>query len=328
MSRLVRDERGVTLVELLLVCVLFLVIMGASMTAFVAYYRSNHRAEVQHDHAEAARTTLDDAARQLRNLANPQATGFALPATIQRAEPFDLIFQTADPAKRWVRYCLDSAGDGASLESALLWRAESATEAFTAAMGGTCPGSDWATQKVAAEGITNMAGGVSEPIFTYECKAGSPSSCPAGAADYTRIGQIGIDVSVDADITDVTRELKVSTGVYLRNQNEKPTAAFTAVRKATRTVILNASGSIDPEGRTLDYIWMRREPTTADLEALGTCKSVDPDDNDPEVLPPGIALTYEFPATDPTLGTVDIWLVARDPGCLFDVYHQGVTVPT
>ncbi len=328
MSRLVRDERGVTLVELLLVCALFLLIMGASMTAFVSYYRSNQRAEVQHDHAEVARTTLDGAARELRNLANPQATGFALPATIQRAEPFDLIFQTADPAKRWVRYCLDTAGDGASVDSARLWRAESATESFTAAMGGTCPGSDWATEEVAAEGITNMAGGVSEPIFTYECKAGAPPTCPASESDYTRISQIGIDVSVDADITDLTRELKVSTGVYLRNQNEKPTAIFTAVRKATRTVILNASGSSDPEGRTLEYIWMRREPTTADLEALGSCNSVDPDNNDPQVLPPGIALTYEFPNTDPTLSTVDIWLVARDPGCLFDVYRQGVTIPT
>jgi hypothetical protein len=328
MSRLVRDERGVTLVELLLVSVLFLVIMGASMTAFLAYYRSNQRAEVQHDHAELARTTLDGAARELRNLANPQATGFALPATIQRAEPFDLIFQTADPAKRWVRYCLDTVGEGASADSGRLWRAESATESFTAAMGGTCPGTDWATETVAAEGITNMAGGVSDPIFTYECKAGSPPTCPAAESDYTRISQIGIDVSVDADITDVTRELQVSSGVYLRNQNEKPTATFTAVRKATRTVILNASGSSDPEGRTLEYVWMRREPTTADLEALGSCKSVDPDNDDPEVLPPGIALTYEFPSTDPTLSTVDIWLVARDPGCLFDVYHQGVTVPT
>jgi prepilin-type N-terminal cleavage/methylation domain-containing protein len=328
MSRIVRDERGFTLIELMLVCVLFLVVMGASMTAFVAYYRSNQRAEVQHDHAEAARVTLDDAARQLRNLANPQATGFALPATIQRAEPVDLIFQTADPAKRWVRYCLDTESDGASLQSGRLWRSESAGDAFTAAMGGSCPGTDWATSRIAAEGITNLGGGVADPIFTYECKAGSPAGCPAGAADYTRISQIGIDVFVDADITDNIRELQVSTGVYLRNQNEKPVAAFTTQRKATRTVILNASGSADPEGRTLEYIWMRREPTAADLDALGTCQSVDPDNTDPEVLPPGIALTYEFPATDPTLGTVDLWLVVRDPGCLFDVYHEGVTVPT
>ena len=328
MSRLVRDERGVTLVELLLVCALFLLIMGASMTAFLSYYRSNQRAEVQHDHAELARTTLDGAARELRNLANPQATGFALPATIQRAEPFDLIFQTADPAKRWVRYCLDTVSGGASTDSARLWRAESATEAFTAAMGGTCPGTGWAKEMVAAEGVTNMAGGVNESIFTYECKAGAPETCPADEADYTRISQVGIDVSVDADITDTTRELKVSTGVYLRNQNEKPTATFTSVRKATRTVILNASGSSDPEGRTLEYIWMRREPTAADLQALGSCESVNPDNNDPQILPPGIALTYEFPTTDATLSTVDIWLVARDPGCLFDVYHQGVTVPS
>ena len=37
MSRLRADERGFTLIEVMLVCVLFLVVLGATLTAFTAF---------------------------------------------------------------------------------------------------------------------------------------------------------------------------------------------------------------------------------------------------------------------------------------------------
>ena len=66
-----RDERGFTLIEVMLVCSLFLIVMGATLTAFTAFTTSNRRGEKQVDQAETARVGLDIAARQLRNLANP-----------------------------------------------------------------------------------------------------------------------------------------------------------------------------------------------------------------------------------------------------------------
>ena len=50
---------------------------------------------------------IDRAARQLRNLANPTVTATT---TIDRADDYDFIFQTSDPARTWVRYCLEPGG--------------------------------------------------------------------------------------------------------------------------------------------------------------------------------------------------------------------------
>ena len=64
---------------------------------------------------------MDRATRQLRNLANPTVNSTT---TIDRATDYDLIFQTSDPAKTWVRYCLDTSGS-AGVNHATLWEAES-----------------------------------------------------------------------------------------------------------------------------------------------------------------------------------------------------------
>src|SRR5215211_1101137 len=71
MSRALRRDDGFTMIELLLVCVISLVVFGATVTAWTSIYRSNRALESQQDNAESARVALDRAARQLRNLANP-----------------------------------------------------------------------------------------------------------------------------------------------------------------------------------------------------------------------------------------------------------------
>ena len=55
---------------------------------------------------------MDLAARQLRNLANQDPSQQT--TTIARALPFDLVFQTSDPSRKWVRYCLDTAATAGS----------------------------------------------------------------------------------------------------------------------------------------------------------------------------------------------------------------------
>jgi prepilin-type N-terminal cleavage/methylation domain-containing protein len=313
--RLQRDERGFTLMEVMLVCSIFLIVLGATLTAFTAFTTNNRRNEKQVDQAETARRGLDVAARQLRNLANPTVTATT---TIDRADDYDLIFQTSDPAKTWVRYCLQTAAP-ASPNAARLWEAESSTAALSAGMRGACPGTGWASAHVVSGTVSNQASGADRPIFEYECGPAQPATCPASAAEYARITNIGVELFVDDRVGDSLREMRVSTGVFLRNQNEPPTAAATSARKATQKVILNGASSTDPEGRTLEFFWFKgTAPTTTDF----------PDCTARPGAAVGEGVTYTHTFTEAVGSTVSFWLVVRDPGCLIHTYPIPVVVPS
>ena len=170
------DQRGFTLIEVMLVCVLFLIVTGATLTAFTSFTTSHRRTDIQHDQAEEARLGLDIAARQLRNLANPTTTATT---TIDRAEDYDFIFQTSDPAKTWVRYCLQTTAP-ASPAKARLWEAESATAALAAGMGGACPGTGWATARIVSGNVSNRAEATGW-ITTNRCTAAAAKPKPKPA---------------------------------------------------------------------------------------------------------------------------------------------------
>lgn len=314
MRRLRADQRGFTLIEVMLVCSLFLVVMGATLTAFTSFTTSHRRTEIQHDQAEEARLALDLAARQLRNLANPTTTSTT---TISRADDYDFIFQTSDPAKTWVRYCLQTTAP-ASLDKARLWEAESATATLAAGMDGACPGTGWAKARIVSSNVSNRRGGIDRNIFDYECAPSWPATCPAVAAEYQRITNVGLELYVDAKTTDTIKEMRVSTAVFLRNQNEPPTANATSTRTAPQTVILNASGSTDPEGRTLQYYWFKgTAPTSADFPDCNAAPA--------NSLGEGITLTQKL--TEAVGTNVSYWLVVRDPGCLTSTTPITVKVP-
>lgn len=298
-----RDQHGFTLIEVLIVCALFLVVTGATLTAFTAFTTSHRRTEIEHDHAEDARVALDLAARQLRNLANP--TTFAT-TTINNAAAYDFVFQTSDPAKTWVRYCLSTSAP-ASLNKARLWEAESATATLSSGMTGACPGTGWAKARVVSDSVSNRRGGIDRPIFSYECAPTWPATCPASAAEYPRITNVGLELYVDDNTSDNIKEMRVATAVFLRNQNEPPVASASWARTAPKTVVLNASGSSDPEGRILQYFWFKgTAPTSADFASCTATPS--------NALGEGITLTQQFTQAAGT--SVNYWLVVRDPGCL------------
>jgi type II secretory pathway pseudopilin PulG len=314
-SRLRTDERGFTLIEVLIVCIIFIIVLGATLTAFGAFTTNNRRNEKQVDQAEVARIGLDVAARQLRNLANPTVSAST---TIDRAQGYDLIFQTSDPAKTWVRYCAQTTAP-ASFNAARLWETESATATLTAGMRSACPGTGWATAHVITNKVSNRAAGQDRPIFAYECGPGSEPGCPTGATDYAQITNVGIGLYVDDRVGDPLREMRVSTAVFLRNQNEPPVAAATRDRKATQRVILNGAGSVDPEGRTLDYYWFKdTAPTAADFPSCTARPAA--------AVGEGVTYTHTF--TEAIASTVNFWLVVRDPGCLTSTYPISVVVPS
>jgi prepilin-type N-terminal cleavage/methylation domain-containing protein len=316
MNRRLRCQEGFTLIELLLVCVLFLVLMGATLTAFSSFQRHQRTAERTNDQVETARLAIAHSARQLRNLAKrPDVNS----PNIGRAESYDFIFQTSDPAKKWVRYCLDGAAFGGSAGGQRLWESESSGTSVPAGATGACPGSGWLSQTVVASTIVNRWSGVDRPVFTYMCGAGAPAGCPSGGApDFPRITAVGIDLFVDLDATRRPQEQRVSTSVFLRNQNEAPVAGFSSSPSppTPRRVLLNGSASSDPEGRTLEYLWYR-----APIPA-GEARCTDPH---PNAIGTGVAMSYTFPATDPA--SVEIALMVCDPGPLSATVSKSVSVP-
>ena len=314
-----KNQHGFTLVELLLVCTLSLIVFGATLTAFTSLVRANRQEERQRDNVEAARQAIDHAARQLRNLANPT---YNATNTIARAEGLDFIFQTSDPAKTWVRYCLQTAGGGATPDSALLWEAESPGSTLSPLMTGSCPGSGWSTPpRIVAQNVTNRAAGSTRDVFSYACSPTQPATCPASAAELPKVTSVRFDLFVDADRTDKAREVQVSTAVFLRNQNEGPTARVAPpTRIGTRKVLLNGSASSDPEGRTLEYFWFENSAPAPSEFADCTAKP-------PSAIWEGVLLSHTFPAGDGPAGTTkQFWLVVRDPGCLIDTTNPPVEV--
>ena len=195
------------------------------MTAWTSIYSSNRALEGQQDNAEAARVALDRAARQLRNLANPTVNAIT---TIDRATDYDFIFQTSDPSKTWVRYCLQTSGGGNTVGDATLWESESAAAITRQRCAPPARATAGQRQHAVVEGVTNQAGGIDRNIFDYECSLKSAATCPVDTTEYSKITNVGIELWVDADNTDRVSELNVATGVFLRNQNEAPTVSASA----------------------------------------------------------------------------------------------------
>jgi prepilin-type N-terminal cleavage/methylation domain-containing protein len=297
------DERGFTLVEVLLVSVLFLVVLGATLTSFNAFEANNAEAKKVADQVEHARTGLDQFARQARNLGKR-----VVEDTIFRATSNDIVFQTSDPTKTWVRYCL---GPGAP-QKGKLWMFENPN-----GLGGTasCNGTGWTRKTLVADHLVNEAAG--RPLFQFSCVSGA-TDCTSSSAVYEKITGFHAELLVDLDPVRPPRAMRVNSAVYLRNQNEHPTAAFTWRPMGTKKVLLNGSSSSDPEGRTLRFYWFKSTAPTF------RCDQGPPTG---ATFWQGVTLTYTF-ATETPGTTVPFVLVVCDPGDLQSTQTQTVTVPS
>jgi hypothetical protein len=96
------------------------------------------------------------------------------------------------------------------------------------------------------------------------------------------------------------KETTLSTGVFLRNQNRRPTAGFSAT-PSTKGIVLNGSESSDPEGDTLSYAWYDGAATQ----------------------PSGTGITFTLPAVRNS--THVIKLVVSDPAGLTAEITKTVT---
>jgi prepilin-type N-terminal cleavage/methylation domain-containing protein len=250
MRRVAGDERGFSLMELLVVMAISMVVLGGVLSIFETFLKQTRRMELRAAAQDTARTVTDDLVRTMRNQVGQKG---AANVQLDRAGPLDLIFVAFDPAApagnttglRRVRYCLDATvpAAGRLVRQVQTW----SSAAMPAAPSDTaCPGTGWTTTTQMATGVTNLRNGLNRPLWAYR-----------SATDGAVTTNVGIDASlwIAVDPAKATSEVNLATAVTLRNANRPPIAAFTVTRGTANSLILNAAPSQDPEGQPLRYAW-------------------------------------------------------------------------
>lgn len=246
MRRLLGEERGeFSVAGVLMSSAILVVVLAATLQLFEGFSTSASALTGSTASQDAARSAADRLARDLRNLASPLSEQ---PQTIDVAGAHDLVFKTIDDATgdtganvtrtKRVRYCVPSGG------TTLVGQEQTWTTATPPAVPSTssCPASGWPTTQVLASGIRNRADGNALQTFAYDQDTAA------------EISAVHLELDVDLDPLKAPASTRISTGVFLRNQNRRPTAAFTATRSA-QGIVLNGTASVDPEGQPLRYLW-------------------------------------------------------------------------
>lgn len=304
------NERGLTLVELLVTAAMSLLVFGLVGTTLVAYQHGTKRTTSQNDSQDQARAAIDLIVRELRNVASSRTA----PTLIEGAGAHDLIFQTIDDAApasgsqnktgvKRVRYCIppDPAPGSASRE-VLVKQTETWTTAAAPAnpwpISAVCPstptslptGASVTTSNLALN-VTNRFAGSSRTAFTFN------------SATLSQVTTVGVDLLVDVSTNQPPAETELRGAAFLRNQNQAPVVAFTPTSTGAGHVLLNGGGSSDPDGQQLSFKWFKVVGTTA--TPIGTTGLLD---------------------WAPGPGTYSVRLQVTDPGGLSSALTQTVTV--
>jgi hypothetical protein len=305
-GRLVREQSGVMLLEMLLAATLMILVMGATFTSLSTFENTSRINELQNDNQEDIRAAVDQISRELRNhaVATQQA-----PNGIISFTPYDLVFQSVAATKpastandqniNRVRYCLDYS----KKRNEKLWYQEQTwTTAAPPAVPSTasCPDPAWGNQRFIADLITNRFQSNNpnlnrdRPVFTAN---------NANIGQITRVSiTLWLDSTPGGGPANAPDEAEINSGIFLRNQNQPPTASFTASVTGSRHIIVNASNANDPENQSLKYAWTDNGVT----------------------VPGANGQTADFTATS---GSHTVALTVTDPGGLSATTSQTVTVP-
>lgn len=243
MSRL-RSERGeFSMTAMLVATTIFIVVLGATLTTYERFSAEANDVTTRNEIQDRARQVSDAIAKALRNLASPTPEQ---PQAVDKATAYDLVFKTVDSVGpnaglnstnvRRVRYCLDDTGT--------VWQQVQTWTTLTPPVSpptGSCPDSGWLSSTKLMTKLVNATTGGGVPLFTYDSTV------------LTDITSIDVQPIIDTKSTGPAAT-RLQTGVFLRNQNRRPTASFTAT-KTQQGIVLNGSASYDPEGETLQYVW-------------------------------------------------------------------------
>jgi prepilin-type N-terminal cleavage/methylation domain-containing protein len=259
--RRVADERGFTLIEILVALLITSLLMAAIVALFTSFIDDNRYDTLRDDSQANAQTIVDRISRDLRTASAPSVGA----STISKAGAYDLVFQAVNATpgsapsgnaqnEMWERYCLDS--------NYTLWRqttspSSSASTSSTAPDTSACPSTNsaWVTTSSGAaccqelNDVVNEIGNDNRALFQYY-----PSSSPTSG-----IKSIQIDAFVDKNPGLLPGSAELTSGVFLRNALAAPTALFVAtpteVFQGTDDVNLNATSAYDPQGQALSYQW-------------------------------------------------------------------------
>jgi len=252
-----RGEEGFSLIELLMAMAIVTVVVMATISAFVAFHKNERVNRLANESQDQARLTLERLSSQLRNLASP--TDFS-PESVEKAEPFDLVFLTVDAVKpvgslnarniKRVRYCVGPVVGGKAplIRQQQTWQVVDPPPSYSTASCTSSAGGGWEKTQVVASDVVNTDVSPPVPIFKYT----------PGPAPLEDVSAIRADLTVDVNPGKSPAAVSLGTGVFLRNQNRKPVASCTTpIYAGTGTqVALNGSGSEDPEGFNLkEYRW-------------------------------------------------------------------------
>lgn len=298
-------QAGFALVELLAVMMISIVMLSAVLLTFDGFQkRADGNARLNEAQAQT-RQTIGQMARDLRNLASPTPQQ---PQAIDSAAAYDLVFQTVNSNAQTssnitnvqrVRYCLDAPATG----DATLWaQTQTWTTATIPAMPpiGGCPaseGSGWTATRRVVSGVTNRAR--NQPLFLYN------------ASIKTDITAITVQLWARAGNEAEARAGSLRTQVFLRNQNQAPIASFRASASSGR-ILLNGSGSSDPEGDELRYDWY--------LDEVPDCRA------GTAPAPRGSGIVHEM--TGVPAGNRTVTLIVYDSAGLCSRSTQTLAVPT
>jgi type II secretory pathway component PulJ len=251
MAPRLRDQRGeMGLMQLLIAITIFLGVLGATLVTFQSFDQLSRRNMDRTAAQDSARTSVDRLVRDLRNLASPT---IAQPQAVDKATDFDLVFQTVDSVgpntganaanvKR-VRWCLDQSNPA---NERLYVQDQKWVSLATPPLPSTasCPGTGWGSTTTLASNITNTYNGQTRPLFSYN------------STTLTAIREIHVDLYSDLDPVHTPSETHMTSGVFLRNQNAAPVAAFDYALNGSSAIVLNGSQAYDPEGDSLQYSWL------------------------------------------------------------------------
>jgi len=262
-----RDQAGFTLIELMVSMSLITVVVMATISAFVSFNRNERVNRLQNESQDEARLTMERLSSQLRNLASPNDN---VPQSVEKAEPYDLVFLTVDAIKpvgslnarniKRVRYCLGTVTGGKAplIKQQQVWQAVDPPPAFSTA---GCPNGSWGNSTVVAGDVVNSAQAPAVPLFMF-----SPG--PSSLSDITAIRA---NFMVDWNPGKSPSAAELTSGIFLRNQNRAPIASCTAQFAGTgKKIALNGSASEDPEGFNMkEYNWYADGKTSEPPDLTG-----------------------------------------------------------
>lgn len=317
-----RDQRGYTLVEVLVAMVMSVIVLGATLSILTSLLNDSRSSSLRDGEQADAQTMVDRLSRELRSASAP-STGSA--GLLAKATSYDIEFETVDgtpgsaPAGNstnqiWVRYCLDGSNT--------LWR-QSTSPAYvstTSAVPDTsaCPSTSaaWVTAAsqpccVELNDVTNEIGGdTTRPLFTFG---------PSGWTSSSQINSIELDLYVDKNPGRQPGATELTSGIYLRNELASPTARFTALPTANQQgadVQLNGSLSSDPNGQVLSYQWYEGVSCPTPPSSAPSSGAI-----------PG-ATTQQYDAGEFAAGAEPKFALAvTNSGGLTDCSSQEVTIP-